>query len=210
MNESTTMLLKADDYVIQTAGSDLQAARELLKRDRAQGLAALNLLFRAGRLLYPHLDRRYAGELVALDIAPGLTELTQAITKLWMPWLGKSFSSARQQGSNLFSNDSRFLARLFNPFYRGFTADSPGTYRAFTFRTYAAPGLADPDRMVLKIDYDLKGNPSLTVRRVLDELVELAEGLYLGKAHVHWWWGGWQTVAYFTLSRDKASISSTL
>jgi hypothetical protein len=58
--------------------------------------------------------------------------------------------------------------------------------RGFTFRTYAAPGLADPDRTVLKIDYDLAGNPSLTIQRVLDELVQISENLYLGKAHVHW------------------------
>jgi len=208
MNESTTMLGKAEDYMIQAAVSDLQAARELLKSDRAQGLVTLNSLFRTGRLPEPSPDGRYAGELVALDIAPGLTELVQVIARTWMPWLGKTFSAARQQGSNLFSNDSRLLARLFNPLYRGFAADFPGTYRGFTFRTYAAPGLADPDRMVLKIDYDLEGNPSLTIRRVLDELVQLADDLYLGKAHVRWWWGRWQTVAYFTLSSDKISFSA--
>jgi hypothetical protein len=76
-------------------------------------------------------------------------------------------------------------------------------YRAFNFRTYSAPGLADHDVTVLKIDYDLKGNPPLTVRRVLDELVQTSENFFLGKAHVHWWWGRWQTVAYFTLSGDK-------
>jgi len=206
MNETTTMLNKAEDYLIRTVESDLQAARELLKRDRAQGLAALNSLFRAGRLPAPPLDGRYRGELVALDIAPGLTELIQAITRLWMPWLGKTFSTTRQQGDNLFSNDSRSLAQLFNPLYRGFAADSPGVYRGFTFRTYIASGLADPDNIVMKIDYDLEGNPSLTVRRVLDELVQVTENLYLGKAHVHWWWGSWQTVAYFTLSQGRTSI----
>jgi hypothetical protein len=52
---------------------------------------------------------------------------------------------------------------------------------------------------VLKIDYDLDSNPKLSVRRVLDELVQLSEGLYLGKAHVKWYWGKWQTVAFFSL-----------
>jgi len=187
MNESTMLLRQAEERVIQAAGSELLAARDLFKRNSAQGLAALNALFRTGALPAPSLDSRYTGELVALDIAPGLTELTQVIARLWMPWLGKSFSPARQQGRNLFSNDSRFLAQLFNPLYRGFTADRPGTYCGFTFRTYTAPGLVDPDKKVLKIDYDLESNPSLTIRRVLDELVQLAEGLYLGKAHVHWW-----------------------
>jgi hypothetical protein len=37
---------------------------------------------------------------------------------------------------------------------------------------------------------------------VLDELVQVADGYYLGKAHVKWWWGLWQQVAYFTLSQN--------
>jgi hypothetical protein len=33
----------------------------------------------------------------------------------------------------------------------------------------------------------------------LDELVQVEEGFYLGKAHLKWWWGKWQMVAYFSL-----------
>jgi len=33
-------------------------------------------------------------------------------------------------------------------------------------------------------------------------LVQIDDNLYLGKAHVRWWWGKWQTVAYFTLRRE--------
>jgi hypothetical protein len=122
-----------------------------------------------------------------------------------MPWLGKTFHSAQQSGENIFTKDSYLLARFFNPFYRGFVADGDKTYRGFAFRTYLAAGLADPDQTVLKIDYDLDDNPALTVRRVLDELVQLDEQLYLGKAHVHWWTGGWQLVAYFSLTSDVVS-----
>jgi hypothetical protein len=124
-----------------------------------------------------------------------------------MPWLGKTFNSAQQSGDNIFMQDSYLLARFFNPFYHDFVADGAETYRGFAFRTYLAPGLADPDRMVLKIDYNLDSNPSLTIRRVLDELVQLDEHLYLGKAHVHWWSGGWQMVAYFSLTSEVATAS---
>ena len=86
-------------------------------------------------------------------------------------------------------------------------ADEPETYRGFVFRTYMAPGLTDTDRSVLKIDYNLEENPSLTVRRVLDELVQIDNNLFLGKAHVHWWWNAWQTVAYFSLVRAKEPLS---
>src|SRR5688500_20123843 len=97
-----------------------------------------------------------------------------------MLWLVKAFNAANLTFVNILTNDSYLLARLFNPFYRGFVEDRPGTYRAFAFRTYIAHGLIDTDRQVLKIDYNLKENPTLTVRRVLDELVQLEDNLYLG------------------------------
>lgn len=181
-------------------GQDLRAAQALVKINRAHGLSALNELFRSGVEPEPFPNGRYAGKLIALDLAPGLTQAFQGLFKLWMPWRGKTFDASQQRGDNIFTKDSYPLARLFNPLYRGFRTDSPETYRGFAFRTYTAPGLVDPDRTVLKIDYDLKENPSLTVRRVLDELVELDDNLYLGKAYVHWWWGAWQLVAYFSLT----------
>ena len=181
----------------------LRAAQALVQSNRTQGLAALNDLFRAGTVPDPRPNGRYAGELIALDMAPGLTQFFQWLTNQWMPWRGKSFESTQQRGDNIFTKDSYPLARLFNPLYRGFVNDGPKTYRGFAFRTYTAPGLFDTDRTVLKIDYDLKENPGLTVRRVLDELVQLDDDLYLGKAHVRWWWSSkdsWQTVAYFSLT----------
>lgn len=192
---------------VQSVLDDLKAAQGLLEHHRAKGLTALNELFRNGTPPESPLDGRYAGKLVALDIAPGFTALFQSITEARMPWLGKTFNGARQTGDNIFRRDSYPLARFFNPFYKGFLADGAETYRGFLFRTYMAPGLADPDRSVLKIDYNREGNPLLTVRRVLDELVQIDNNLYLGKAHVRWWSGGWQTVAYFTLSGDRTSLS---
>jgi len=185
--------------------AELKSAQTLVKRERAQGWAALNTLFRNGTPPESPLDGRYRGELIALEVAPGLTQLFQSITAAWMPWLGKTFSATQQRGDNIFTRDSYWLARLFNPFYHGFIFDEPRTYRCFAFRTYTAPGLMDADRSVLKIDYDLKENPALTVRRILDELVQIDDILYLGKAHVHWWLGEWQTVAYFTLTANRIS-----
>lgn len=177
----------------------------------ARGLASLNDLFRRGRLPEPPLQGRYRGKLVTLDIAPGLTQLFRWIASLWMPWRGKTFDPSRQRGDNVFTKNSYPLARLFNPLYRGFREDTSTTYRAFAFHTYTAPGLFDADRTVLKIDYNLKENPGLTVRRVVDELVQVDDQLYLGKAHIHWWWrpqGAWQTVAFFSLVLEQESISS--
>ena len=204
MKQSIFVNDKVERYNVSSALSELQTAQELVARHRAQGWAALNGLFRRGTAPKPPLNGHYAGKLIAIDIAPGLTQLFEWLFNAWMPWLGKTFDLAQQSGDNIFTQDSYILARFFNPFYRGFVKDKPGTYRGFAFRTYLAPGLFDADRSVLKIDYDLKENPPLTVRRVLDELVQLSDGLYLGKAHVRWWWSpadSWQTVAYFTLTQ---------
>jgi hypothetical protein len=182
------------------AATKIQTAQALARHDRAAARAALNNIFRAGTTPAPPLNGRYAGQLVLLDIAPGLTPLAKSVVSAWLPWKGKTFNASQSSGDNIFTRDSLWLARLFNPLYRGFIEDGPQTYRAFKFRTYVAPGLADPDRAVLKIDYDLPANPGLTIRRVLDELVQVDEGLYLGKAHLRWWWGAWQLVAYFALT----------
>jgi hypothetical protein len=197
--------VEEDPNPVQSAWSELHAAQNLLKRDRALGLAALNDLFRSGKSPGPPLNGRYVGQLIALDVAPVLTQFFQWLTNAWMPWLGKSFNMAQGSGDNIFARDSYSLARFFNPFYRGFVSDTNHSYRGFAFRTYVSAGLFDAHCSVLKIDYNLKHNPSITVRRVLDELVQLDDPLYLGKAHVRWWWrpaDGWQTVAYFTLSKS--------
>lgn len=177
----------------------IHVAQTILKRDRRRGLALLNDLFRTGTLPDPPLHGRYAGRPVALDIAPGLTQLTQLIVNAWLPWQGKTFNAAESCGDNIFTRDSLALAHIYWPLYRGYVGDGPETYRAFTFRTYVAPGLTNPDCQVLKIDYNLPGNPRLSIRRFLDELVQVEDGFYLGKAHLQWWRGRWQLVAYFSL-----------
>lgn len=177
----------------------IRAVQSTMRTGRENGLAALNDLFRSGLPPVPPLNGRYTGELVALDIAPGITRLAQTIAGRWMPWQGKTFDRVQQRGDNVFRSDSLKLARIYWPLYRGYEEDGPNTYRAFAFRTWVGPGLADPDREVLKIDYDLLANPGFSVRRVLDELIQVADGFYLGKAHLKWWWGKWQLVAYFSL-----------
>jgi hypothetical protein len=128
-----------------------------------------------------------------------------------MPWKGKCFDAAHASGDNIFTRDSLTLAHIYWPLYRAYRYEGAETYRAFSFQTYLAPGLADPDRQVLKIDYNQETNPSLSVRRVLDELVQVDNYLYLGKAHLRWWWGPWQLVAYFSLvKKDKTSSGKVI
>jgi hypothetical protein len=183
------------------ATTSISAAQSIFAGDRKRGFAALNEIFRAGSPPDPPLHGRYAGELVALDVAPGLNQFAEMITTRWLPWKGKFFDAAQASGDNIFTHDSLLLAHIWWPLYRGYKDESAERYRAFTFRTYLASGLTDPDRRVLKLDYNLEGNPSLSVRRVLDELIQVEPALYLGKAHLKWWWGRWQLVAYFSLAK---------
>jgi hypothetical protein len=182
--------------------TSISSAQSIFERDRKRGFAALNEIFRAGSPPNPPLDGEYAGELVALDVAPGLNQFVEMVTARWLPWKGKFFNAADASGDNIFTRDSLLHAHIWWPLYRGYRDESAERYRAFTFRTHIAPGLADPDRQVLKLDYNLEGNPSLSVRRVLDELVQIDNVLYLGKAHLRWWWGKWQLVAYFSLAKN--------
>ena len=179
----------------------ISAAQSIFKRDRKRGFAALNEIFREGSPPNLPLNGGYTGELVALNVATGLNQFIEMITSRWMPWKGKIFDAAHASGDNIFTRDSLFLAHIWWPLYSGYKEESAERYRAFTFRTHLAPGLTDPDRQVLKLDYNLEGNPSFTVRRVLDELVQIEPALYLGKAHLRWWWGKWQMVAYFSLAK---------
>ena len=181
--------------------TDLATIRLAAQGQAQSAQEALNALFRSGHPPAGPLQGGYAGELMHVNLAPGLTQLVRAIAADYMPWKGKAFHSSDQTGANIFTRDSLPLTRIFWPFYRGVTLDdAPQTYRAFAFRTRLAPGLFDPDRTVFKIDYDIPGNPGPSIRRVLDEVVEISPSVLLGKAHLHWWWGRWQTVAYFTLT----------
>ena len=159
----------------------------------------LEALFAAGKPPTPALEGRTEGELVALDLAPVVTQALTALTSVWLPWQGKTFDAAQARGDNIFTAGSKTAARIFNPGYRSFINDGPDTYRAFAFRTYEAGAREDGNHTVLKIDYDLPENPRATIRRVLDELVQIDDGVFLGKAHVRWWSVRWQRVAFFSL-----------
>jgi hypothetical protein len=179
--------------------TDLQVI-QASNHNKRQRIAELNEVFRAGTLPSQKLNGRTRGSVVLMDIAPGITQFMEALTGGgWMPWKGKTFDAATQTGDNLFSKQDVPIARVLWPLYRGIVADGPETVRAFKFKTYSAPGLFDPRQSVLKIDYNSPENPPLSIRRVLDEIVQIQDGVFLGKAHLKWWWGTWHTVAYFKL-----------
>jgi len=79
-------------------------------------------------------------------------------------WLGKSFNSETNTGINDFREVDKTVQR-------------------YVFKTYIGKGVQDTDKDVLKIDYNLPENP-FYLRFLLDEIVEVAPGHYLGKLHI--------------------------
>ena len=178
---------------------EVDYARRQIVRDRASAIATLNDLFRSGVLPSPRLNGRYRGALITPSLNPMLDSLGRALTGWWLPWKGKTFDPGTSSGDNIFTNDGLCLSRLIWPSYRGYFADEPGQSRACQFRTYVGSGTLDPDLNVLKIDYDLDVNPKLIIRDVLDELVQIDDGFYLGKALLRRPGNRWVCAAYFTL-----------
>jgi hypothetical protein len=176
----------------------IQQAHDLMAHDHRSMLLELNDLFRRGRVPAASLDGPCRGRLVTTVFGRGADRTTHLMGSFYMPWRGKAFDAAAQSGINLFAAASKALIRPFDPAVHDDT--QPDLVRAYPFHTYVGPGVIDRDRQVLKIDYDIPANPFGVIRRVLDELVEVAPDYYLGKAHLRAL-GRWRTVAYFTLDR---------
>ncbi len=181
---------------------ELDYARRQVVRDRAGAIATLNNLFRSGVVPNPRLNGRYRGALITPSVNPILDSLGRALTGWWLPWQGKTFDPVASSGDNIFTNDGLWLSRLIWPTYHDYFADRPGQSRACQFRTYISAGTlrVDPGMNVLKIDYDLDTNPQFIIRDVLDELVQIDDGFYLGKALLRRPGNRWICAAYFTLS----------
>jgi hypothetical protein len=119
------------------------------------------------------------------------------LTSLWLPWKGKTFDPDAEQGRNLFTAGARRLMRVTLPKYA--TVDEPGGCSAFRFLTSTGPSAFTPGVDVLRIDYrDVPENPTWPVRRILDELVMIEEGRYLGQALIEFR-GALRRAAWFSL-----------
>jgi hypothetical protein len=157
-------------------------AHARLETDRHTAIETLSRLFRLGTPPV-QANGRYDGELVALSTGLLSDPFFEWLTRIYLPWLGKSFDATARTGDNVFKDNtwSKATEKFGWPEYR--VQDQPGVVRVFPFRTYVGPGIEDPDVKVLKIDYSDSPNP-LPVRRIVDEVVELPGGYILGKAHM--------------------------
>jgi ABC-type glycerol-3-phosphate transport system permease component len=96
-------------------------------------------------------------------------------------WIGKKFDREHNSGVNIVSLFGKESER-------------------FPFVTRIEKGTHDGELDVLTLDYDVSGNP-WWLRRVKDEVVEVAPGKYIGKVHVRFFPGYPFTVGFFNLER---------
>jgi hypothetical protein len=169
-----------DTRAAQDAGwawiTDLQ---ELAKSDGDSAEEQLNELFRLG-VPPSGLDGPTDGILVMTTTNPVTDAAVKAVTTLWMPWQGKRFDAEADTGDNRMTGAAALASKLLWPLYS--MKDAESGKLAFDFKTYVEPGKLDPDIQVMVIDYaDVEKNPSLIIRSIRDELVEIVSGTFLGK-----------------------------
>ena len=148
-------------------------------RERSATDDALNEMFRSGTVP-KGLSGPTDGMLVMTTTNPLLDPVVRLVTSLWMPWQGKRFDAETDTGINQFTDSATVPAKLLWPSYR--TQDAEQGKLAFDFTTYEDSGRDDPDRQVMVIDYSsVEANPRLIIKRIRDELVQVAPTTYLGK-----------------------------
>ena len=96
-------------------------------------------------------------------------------------WLGKKFNAADSSGINLFK-------------------DGSATTEKYPFKTSLGLGLRDHSLNVLQIDYNIPANP-FWLHPILDEIVEIYPGHYLGKLQARFIPGFPFTLSYFELTK---------
>jgi hypothetical protein len=168
------------------AKEDTDAVREetwtwFKELGKARDEDGLNQLFALGQAP-KELDGPTDGILVVPLIQGVLDQGLSLITSIWMPWMGKRFDAANDRGDNLLTESAHWPAKLLWPRYSTKEIDDADGRAAFEFKTYVEPGKHDPDTDVLVIDYEpVSDNPDLLIRKIRDELVEIAAGAHLGK-----------------------------
>jgi hypothetical protein len=166
------------------------------RAQRSWAIENLNEMFRAGQVPDPLPDGMLPGRLLTMSVSSPSDAFVRRIAGLYMPWLGKKFDAAESEGINVLRPSAKTPMKIFWPSYE------PNVFadriEAFPFKNRIDAGAVDPDVKVYKIDYDFDANPAFIIRRILDELVQVDDGLYLGKILLRWR-SSWRPIGFFSL-----------
>jgi hypothetical protein len=162
-------------------------------------LMRLKEIFATGRVPEPAPEGFLRGRLVTMSVAPSFDSSVRRLARLWMPWLGKSFDPETSSGINIMTKAAAAPMRVVWPRHPA-RRDLGDRIEAFPFRTRVGTGAVDQDLPVFKIDYDFDANPGFMIRDILDEIVEIGDGVFLGKILLRWR-GQHRLIGYFSLAR---------
>jgi hypothetical protein len=173
--------------------------------NRSRALAELDRMFVSGSAPDAPPDGFLPGRLLATTTWGPWDSVVARLARAWMPWEGKRFDASAATGLNRFTvlPGVRTGFRILWPGFRP-VLDTGKRIEAFEFRTGVAEGAVDPGVKVCKIDYDFEANPRLLIRRILDELVQVDDGVFLGKVLLRAR-GSFRPVGFFMLERTGAS-----
>jgi hypothetical protein len=169
------------------------------ERVRARAIHELDELFRGGRPPDRPPDGLLSGRPIAATVSAGFDALARKMADLYMPWQGKSFSSDAGEGVNVLAKSALKPMKVLWPGYEPVRVLAERV-EAFPFKTRVATSAADPGLEVFKLDYDFEANPSFIVRRVVDELVQIETGLFLGKV-LYRYKGDSRPIGFFVLEK---------
>ena len=130
-----------------------------------------NTIFLKGSVPNPKLDGVYRGIFLGYSSS----------------WKGKKLNAIDSTGINMFAGHKS-------------APDSNDQVEKYPFKTYIGKGLVDKNLDVLKIDYNLLGNP-FWLKWIVDEVVQIAPNEYLGKMHLNIIPGFPFSLLYFQLSK---------
>ena len=164
---------------------------------RKRSIAELDDLFRTGKAPHPTPNGFLPGRLITMSVSRPSDAFVRSVAGVYMPWLGKSFDSEAATGLNILTKSAKKPLKALWPSYTPIS-ESDDKIEAFAFNTRIAPGAIDPEIDVLKIDYDFDANPNFIIRKILDELVQVDDGLYLGKI-LYRWGRSFRPIGFFSL-----------
>jgi len=170
-----------------------------LPHERPSALAELEACFRVGETPQP-LDGPSSGRVLTTTLGYGLDPIVIGLTRLWMPWQGKTFDPDAKEGRNVFTTGFRPVQKTLWPGYELDWPFADGRYATFPFTTWNGPSAFTPGGAdVLKIGYEHPQSPWL-IRDILDELVQVDNELFLGQALLRFR-GKLRRAAWFELRR---------
>jgi hypothetical protein len=156
-----------------------------LPDDRTWALAEIERCFAQGQV--PETpDGPLKGRLITTTMGAILDPTFMGVTRLWMPWKGKTIDATAATGRNLFAPSWRPVERLLWRGYDDVRSEADGRFSTFAFTVWTGASETDPGVEVLKIDYEHDESPAFLIRRVLDEVVHVGGGVLLGQALMTW------------------------